>query len=263
MRFFRPICAYSPAEQCGFLALTLAAPFLFSLPKLAIVPLSAFVIACFIAPFFSASRFFLPVISRGRSGRPWISITFDDGPNPDSTPDLLDFLRNRGIVACFFVNGEPARRFPDLVRQIANDGHLIGNHSTTHDNLLMFRGAGRVRKEIGETQKILAELGIQTKYFRPPIGIVTPRYAAAALAFGLDVVTFRRRPRDLGNRRIDGLARRILADIRGDDILLLHDAPPKKACVATWLAELDWLFAGLEARGFGVVALDRLLGETD
>jgi len=230
-------------------------------PRLACWPLILFVAACLLSPFFSGSSFFLPVISRGGSGWPWVSLTFDDGPDALSTPPLLDFLRRHGLTATFFVNGDKARRLPDMVRQMARDGHLIGNHSMKHDNFLMFRGGKRVMTEIADTQNILAELGIETKIFRPPVGIVTPRYAEAMAAFGLVLVTFRRRPRDLGNRRIKALAAGILADIRGDDILLLHDAPPRQATIAAWLIELEALIAGIGARGLRVVPLDDLLGE--
>jgi len=228
---------------------------------LAILPLALFVAACLLSPFFAGSSFFLPVISRGKSGRPWVSLTFDDGPHAVSTPLLLNFLRRHGLAATFFVNGDKARHLPHLVRQMAEDGHTIGNHSTKHDNFLMFRGSKKVMAEIGDTQNILAELGIATKIFRPPIGIITPRYTMAMADFGLTMVTFRRRPRDLGNRRIKGLAAAILADIRGDDILLLHDAPPRQATIAAWLAELEALVTGIHERDLAIVPLDGLLGE--
>jgi len=252
---------YSLAEKCGFSAIALAAPLFFVAPALAIVPLAAFIIACLLSPFFAASSFFLPVVSRGNSGQPWVSLTFDDGPDPISTPLLLNFLRDRGLVATFFVNGDKARRFPDIIRQIVHDGHTIGNHSTSHDNLLMFRGVGRVLVDIRDTQDILTQLGIKTKIFRPPVGIVTPGYAPAMAALGLTMVTFRRRPRDLGNRRINGLATWILTDIRGDDILLLHDATPARASLAAWLDELETLVAGIGKRGLQIVSLDSLLGD--
>lgn len=254
---------YSPAEKCGFGAIGLAAFLFLFWPALALWPLAAFVAACLLSPFFASSSFFLPVTSRGKSGQPWVSLTFDDGPNPVSTPLLLEFLRGHGLAATFFVNGDKARRLPDLVRQMARDGHTIGNHSTNHDNFLMFRGADRVMAEIVDTQNILAELGINTKIFRPPVGIVTPRYAAAmatlGTSLGLTMVTFRHRPRDLGNRRIKGLAAAILADIRGDDILLLHDTPPRQGTITDWLAELDALVAGIAERGLRIVPLDSLL----
>ena len=252
---------YSPAEKCGFCAIVLALPWFFSWPALALPPLAIFLLACLLAPFFADSSFFLPVSSRGKSGQPWVSLTFDDGPHASSTPLLLDFLRRHGLTATFFVNGDKAQSLPDLVRQMLRDGHTIGNHSTSHDNFLMFRGSRRVMAEIGNTQNILAQLGIITRIFRPPVGIVTPRYAVAMAAFGLTMVTFRRRPRDLGNRRIKGLAAGILTDIRGDDILLLHDAPPRQAAIAAWLAELEALVAGISARGLSIVPLENLLGE--
>jgi peptidoglycan/xylan/chitin deacetylase (PgdA/CDA1 family) len=259
-----PCCCqrrYSPAEKSGFCAITLAALLFFFWPVLAWWPLAAFVAACLLSPFFAGSSFFLPVTSRGRSGQPWVSLTFDDGPNPFSTPLLLNFLRQHGLAATFFINGDRARRLPDLVRQIAGDGHTIGNHSTNHDNLLMFRGTRQVMTEIANTQNILSQLGIDTRIFRPPVGIVTPRYATAMTILGLKLVTFRRRPRDLGNRRIKRLAAEILTDIRGDDILLLHDTPPRQVSIAAWMAELEALVAGIGERGLRIVPLDNLLGE--
>jgi len=252
---------YSLAEKCGLGAIALAALLFFFSPTLACWPLAAFVTACLVSPFFAGSSFFLPVASRGNSGQPWVSLTFDDGPNAVSTPLLLDFLSRHGLTATFFVNGDKAQSFPDLVIEMLRDGHTIGNHSTSHDNLLMFRGSKRVAAEIADTQNILKQLGINTKIFRPPVGIVTPRYATAMDALGLTMVTFRRRPRDLGNRRTKGLAAGILADIRGDDILLLHDAPPRQAANASWLAELEALVTGITERGLVIMPLDSLLGK--
>jgi len=252
---------YSPAEKFGFLALALAALLWLFAPVLAILPLAAFLIACLLSPFFPASCFFLPVTSKGNSGQPWVCLSFDDGPNEFSTPLLLKFLRERGLAATFFVNGDKARRFPELIGQMAADGHTIGNHSKSHDNFLMFRGLRRIVAEIDETNHILAQLGLETAIFRPPVGIVTPRYAAAIAALGMTMVTFRRRPRDLGNRRLHGLAAGILSDIRGDDIILLHDALPRRGALADWLAELDALVSGIGERGLQIVSLDNLLGK--
>ena len=245
----------SQAEFCGIAALCLAVSLAFFSPCLAILPLACFLLACCLAPFFSGWGFFYPVISHGERAGTTIWLTFDDGPDPRSTPLLLAKLAEHGLPATFFVNGGRVRRHPALIRDMLRRGHAIGNHSHSHEPCIMFRGPARLEREIRLTQRALARAGAAPTLFRPPVGINVPAWAEALHQNGLLAVNFSLRPRDLGNRRVRGLARRILRKLRPGDIVLLHDAWPKNDSGEQWLAELEALFAGIKERGFEVAPL--------
>jgi peptidoglycan-N-acetylglucosamine deacetylase len=255
------ILPLAPAHLAALGAFQLAALCAAFDPGLAALPLVLFLAACFAAPFFPRSRFYLPVTWRGaRSGRA-VALTFDDGPDPATTPALLDLLAKLDVRAAFFVTGTRAGAHPDLVRMIIRRGHEIGNHSFHHSPLLMFRSARVIRQEISRTQHVLTMLGITPLAFRPPVGITGPRLWRPLLEAGLFCVNFSRRARDAGNRRVTGLAKKIARRARPGDIVLLHDVSPRRGFdVAAWLGEVEELVRSLTHRGFGIVPLSALIG---
>jgi peptidoglycan/xylan/chitin deacetylase (PgdA/CDA1 family) len=222
--------------------------------------LGGWLLVCAVAPFLPRLGFYLPVVSHGGTGRPAVALTFDDGPDPLSTPALLALLSRRGIRAAFFVTGRNAAAYPDLVRDMLAGGHSIGNHSFSHDAAIMFRSQARLRGEIAQTQAVLAGLNIVPLVYRPPVGITHPRLIGALKAEGLIAVTFSCRAFDCGNRRIQRLADTILRTVRGDDIIMLHDTPPPGGIsVDQWIDEVRRILDGLDRKGLTVVPLADLL----
>ena len=126
------ICPLSPAAIVGFAAFHVYAALLLIDSRLAPLPLLAFLLACAIAPFMPGLGFYLPIVSSGKRGERGVALTFDDGPDPEITPRLLDLLDSHGVCATFFVTGERAARHPDIIREILSRGHSIGNHSFSH-----------------------------------------------------------------------------------------------------------------------------------
>jgi peptidoglycan/xylan/chitin deacetylase (PgdA/CDA1 family) len=103
-----------------------------------------------------------------------LALTFDDGPNPAWTPQLLDILTGHGVRATFFLVGRFAQAEPDLVRRIVAAGHLIGNHSWSHPNLAI-TSARRVKEELTSTHDALQQIaGVPVRWFRPPFGARRP-----------------------------------------------------------------------------------------
>lgn len=251
----------SPAHWMGFAALAVSGGLFFIREGLAAVPLGLFLLICLVAPFLTRAGLFLPVISRGgRSGKA-VALTFDDGPDPDVTPPLLDLLDRYRLPATFFVAGLKVERHPALIREILSRGHAVGNHSYHHDPLLMLRSRARLCNEISRAQEVLAPFGIRPRAFRPPVGITNPRLAEVLRALDMDCVTFSCRACDFGNRRIRGLAGTILKRIHPGAIILLHDIPPPGGGrVADWLDAVEGIILGLKARGYGVVPLPQLIG---
>lgn len=228
----------------------------------AAVPLLLFVVACNVAVFFPAWSFFLPIHNHGPRSRQAVALTFDDGPDPEATPRLLDLLARRKVKAAFFVVGRNAEENPGLIARMRAEGHEVGNHSQSHDPILMLRSMERLEAEVTACQQVLARAGIRALAFRPPVGITNPRLPGVLEKLGLDCVCFSCRPVDFGNRRIEGLARRVLERVRAGDIVLLHDVrpPPETGGVESWLGEVEAVLDGLEQRRLPVVPVGELLG---
>lgn len=250
----------SRGGRIGFFAGLAAAALAWVDPRLAAVPLGGFAALCATAPFIPSSSFFLPVISRGASDRKAVALTFDDGPDPLTTPELLRLLKKYQASATFFVTGDRVCRHPELVREIAAQGHSLGNHSFRHDMLGAFRSARTMTHDIHATQRALKALGIAALAYRPPMGITSPRLRGVMQQEGLFVVNFSCRAWDGGNRRIKNLSRRILSRVRAADILLLHENLPQPSLLPAWSLEMDRTIGGVLEKGLEILPLAELIG---
>jgi len=256
----RIICPLSPAHIAGFAAFHLYVVLLFVDIRAAPLPLLAFLLACFIAPFLPRIGFFLPIVGRGKPGEKGVALTFDDGPDPEVTPLLLDLLDRHSVSATFFVTGEAAARHPSILRDILSRGHAVGNHSYHHFPFLTLKGIRTLRREIESTQSLLAGFGIVPLAFRPPVGITNPLLWRVLLEQGMYCVNYSCRAVDIGNRRIGRLSETVLKAVSQGDIIALHDVAPRHAGTERLMAEFDALLRGLTEKGLEVVPLGRLIG---
>ncbi len=258
-RIPRPL---SPAERLGIIAFTLALALGAIDLRLATVPLTLFVIVCAIAPFLPGTGFFFPVVAKGNTGRRQVALTFDDGPDPHTTPLLLDLLARYCLTATFFVTGSRAERYPHLIHMILDHGHTVGNHTFSHDCFRIFWQPWRLAREIDTTQEILSQAGAIPLAFRPPVGIVTPAMGPILADRNLFLVNFSCRARDWGNRRVKGMARRVLKKVAPDDIILMHDIScGSNERINFWLEEVSFVLEGLEQKRLAVVPLGQLIGK--
>ena len=249
------------AEWTGLVSFLAAILLSFVDLRFSVVPLTGFVLLCLVAPFLPFLGYYLPVISRGKSGEQAVAITFDDGPDPLCTPDLLRLLAKHGVHATFFVTGEKASEYPELIKDILRLGHSIGNHTYSHDNLMLLKGSHHLLSEIEKTQKILLKLGVISYVFRPPAGATSPRLHPVLLHLNLYAVNFSCRAFDGGNRRIRNLSKKILKRVRPDDIILLHDTRPRNdELFYCWLHEIDQILTGIGKKNLKVFQLATLIG---
>lgn len=162
------------------------------------------------------------VTSTGRSGNS-VAFTFDDGPNPNDTPRLLSFLKQQQVTAVFCLWGDHVKQYPDLVRQIAADGHLLCNHSMHHDDM-GFWSPDQIRADLEETSAAIraAVPNADIRYFRAPNGSwgQTPQVAAE---LGLQPLGWRLAIEDWAPPGADELARRLRDGITPGAVVLLHD----------------------------------------
>jgi peptidoglycan/xylan/chitin deacetylase (PgdA/CDA1 family) len=251
----------SVGERIGFWSFLMAILLAFVDIRLSLMVLAGFVLMCFAAPFFPGSNFYLPVVSRGSSGRKAVALTFDDGPDPQTTPELLRLLKKHRVAGTFFVNGRKAGLYPHLIEEILNHGHCVANHSFNHDVFMAFRSRHTVMRDIAAVQDVLRRHGIAPLAFRPPAGITSPRLREALQTMGMYAVNFSCRARDGGNRWLRHLSQKILRHLRPDDIVLLHDIPPRSAALLSlWVEEIDRVLEGIRTKGLFVLPLAELIG---
>jgi peptidoglycan/xylan/chitin deacetylase (PgdA/CDA1 family) len=181
-----------------------------------------------------------------------VALTFDDGPNPIDTPKLLDLLREKGVKATFFVVGQRADQYPELVRRAWAEGHLIANHTWSHRPLFCFLTPWRLRAEIERgTESIRRSCGFRPRLFRSPVGLRHPLLGPYLKEAGLDYVSWTLRTCDTLGRNSNNLARRILSNVSNGDIILLHDHLPAGA--DAMLEALPGVIDELRLRGFEFV----------
>lgn len=251
-----------PAYITGIILLAAGCAVFFLHPYLSVVLFLLYIVLCVGTCFLPGTNFLGPVISRGRTGKNEVALTFDDGPSNDTTPKILDLLDRYQAKATFFVSGINALKYPDLIREIIRRGHSIGNHSMNHDPFIMMKGYRKLYREVLEAKQVLQKLGIDARAFRPPVGIINPQLSSILAQLGLVCVIFSCRARDAGNLRIKHLATKILKRVQGDDIILLHDKPPRlpEDQAVLW-REIELILTGIGDKGLRIVPLSELIGE--
>ena len=152
-----------------------------------------------------------------------VALTFDDGPNPEATPRILDTLAATGVRATFFVLGSHAERWPELVRRVVRDGHQVGNHGYFHRKL-QFRGPRYVGRDIRLGMRAIRRAGGATpRYFRAPHGFRSPWTTVIARSYGQRTVGWSLGVWDSDRPGVDEIVRRTIEGVRPGSIVLLHD----------------------------------------
>lgn len=149
-----------------------------------------------------------------------VALTFDDGPHPCYTEELLDGLKERGIHVTFFVTGEHAEIHPDVIKRMQEEGHLIGNHTYSHMQLR--RGNREIfKEELIKTNEILEEItGQEVVYVRPPYGSWDKSFEKELNMFP---VLWTVDPLDWCSSNADRITQKIVSNVKENDIILMHD----------------------------------------
>jgi peptidoglycan/xylan/chitin deacetylase (PgdA/CDA1 family) len=203
----------------------------------------------------------LPLVGvwRGPVGRRQVSLTFDDGPDPDATPKLLRLLGARRARATFFLIGERAVRHPDLVREILAEGHEIGNHTWHHRNAWLL-GPRATQTEILGGADVLARItGTPPRLFRPPWGIVNVPALRIARGAGFTTVLWSVQPEGAWASPPDAQLRYCARVLHDGAIVDLHDAPGLPGAPDRLLRLMPDLLALLADRGYAAVPVGALL----
>lgn len=181
---------------------------------------------------------------------PKIALTFDDGPSTAWTPALLDGLKERGVKATFFLIGENADKNPEIVKRMAEEGHLIGNHTYHHVELTKV-SENEARLELADTSAVIVRItGKEPEYMRPPFGAwqrkLEQEIQMLPVLWTID-------PLDWTTENQDEIVNKVVTEAEENDIILLHDC--YKSSIEAGLRIVDIL----QEEGFVFVTVDELL----
>jgi len=185
------------------------------------VPVIIFLIFIFFGVKNICSQFFLTskCTSEDKSK---IHFTFDDGPNAETTPKILEVLRKYNRKATFFCIGNKIEKHPEIVKQIIKEEHEIGNHSYSHSNFFDFYKTSKVKAEIEKTNQLIKKItGKECTIFRPPFGLTNPNIAKAVKKLNLEVIGWNIRSLDTIKDKKNVLKR--ISKAKNGDIILFHD----------------------------------------
>ena len=198
-------------------------------------------------------------VARGPGTPRRIALSFDDGPDPEWTPRVLDVLARHGVRGSFFLVGQRAARAPAVVRAIADAGHDVENHSWSHTSLWLC-GPRRTTREVGRSHALLADLtGRAPRHFRPPWGMVNAALFPVLARQGERCVFWSIQPE--GRRPVPAWeqAERVVRRAHAGAIVDLHDAEGTPRAAARLLYALGPMIARLREAGYGFATVGELL----
>jgi peptidoglycan/xylan/chitin deacetylase (PgdA/CDA1 family) len=192
-----------------------------------------------------------------------IALTYDDGPNDPHTLRLMEVLAKHGARATFFLIGRYVQRRTDIVRELVQAGHVVGNHTFTHP-LLIFKTEAEIRKELSECHAALTDaMGEHSNLFRPPFGGRRPAVLRIARELGLDPVMWNVTGYDWNAPSARVIEQKVTKQTRGGDVVLLHDgghtqmgADRSQTVVAT-----DHLLTRYKAEGYEFVTVPEMMAK--
>lgn len=214
------------------------------------------------------SSIIYPTLYRGDFSKRMVALTFDDGPDPGFTPQVLDILKSLNARATFFCVGRLVESNPEIVKRIHEEGHLLANHGFEHTWHAFIWTPGRMLASIARTGEALRKItGYSPSFYRPPVGIKTPAQAIAGWRSGQAFVGWTGWAVDGGRRALTlEKTQRLIDKTRNGDVFLLHDGKldlkgnvMQNDAHGRAIAEcLPVLIKGMQAKGFELVTLDRM-----
>jgi peptidoglycan/xylan/chitin deacetylase (PgdA/CDA1 family) len=213
----------------------------------------------------SSSVLYPTALHGPRDGRQ-VALSFDDGPDPEVTPAVLDALARHGARATFFAIGQSLTAWPALARRVLAEGHELGNHSWRHSRWQPFSSPRAQIAEIERGQHAIAAISGNgaTRLYRAPFGVKSPPFVVAAHRKRLAMVGWSLHSRDTGSADSARIAERVLRRIRPGDIVLMHDGHDlpgqhRSACADA----VQRVLQGLQERKLECVTVSELLRASD
>ena len=201
-------------------------------------------------------QFFGKIWYRSKVPTNTIALTFDDGPDPQLTGDILSILKKHAIKVTFFVIGNKAAKNPHLVKQCYDEGHTIACHDLTHSLLSNFRTTKPLIQDIHKTQGIIKNIiGKKPLLYRPPVGLTNPHTHKALQYLHMYCIGWSKSVKDRGNRRLSKIEQ-IYRLASPGKVILLHDALPWISYKQQILDQIDRLCLQVKKRQIEPVTVD-------
>lgn len=207
------------------------------------------------------NSFYGPVLTHGSGAKKQIALTFDDGPYPPYTQKLLQVLAAKNVHATFFMVGENAARYPEIVRLVQSQGHQIALHAGYHQDLLKL-SAPQLKENIAYGKRTLEQLtGQPVRYMRPPHGFKDWQIMHAMQSAGLQAVNWSVIPRDWTNPGTEQIVSRVCNNSEPGAIVLLHDgdSPKQTAPREQTVAATAQIIDRLQTEGYEFVTIEELV----
>jgi len=218
--------------------------------------LGAYILVMFYGSFNVGSGFYLKAICRATTVKNQIAISFDDGPDKEITPKILDILKASGTKATFFVIGKKAAAETELIQRILNEGHLIGNHSFAHNNWYGFWSTKKITGDLKMTHTLMENhFNKKLRYFRPPFGVTNPLIKKAVMNMQYTTIGWSLRSLDTMIKSENRLLKRLKRKLKPGRIILLHDNVPQTLNILQ-----DFISYAIESH-YHFLPLDELTGE--
>lgn len=204
------------------------------------------------------------IIKKGDENEKIIALTFDDGPDKDYTPQVLDILKKYDAKATFFVVGENVGWNKDILKRQFEEGHEIGNHTFTHINVAK-KSYAEIDKEITETQEIVKEvIGIEPKLFRPPYRAISRNMCSIVKEKNMNIILWSNLdPRDWSNPGVGYIAQTILNKVQNGNIVVLHDYNNARVSKTQTIQALEIVIPKLKEQGYKFVTVSELIEHMD
>ncbi len=204
-------------------------------------------------------------VYRVKTDQKRIALTFDDGPSPFWTPLILDELKKANVKATFFMIGHHVKKYPDVARRVAQEGHGIANHGYAHSVVLYYTPA-EIEEEIKYTELVIQEItGQITKYFRPPKAWLQEDIKQKIKSMGYKVVLWSLNSKDWVRFNHKYIVKYLVHHIRNGDILLFHDSgdvfKTEGGNRRQTVLAIPLLVKLLQEKGYQFVSLEDLLNE--
>lgn len=205
----------------------------------------------------------IDIIRRGPQDLPLLALTFDDGPDPKYTPDILDILKEYEVPATFFVVGAHVEKYPLIAKRIVEEGHEIGNHTYSHKSLIPL-SQRRIIQEIDQAHSIIEEItGSKPVLFRPPRGVYSDFAREYLREEGYTIVLWDVTSKDWSEISAREIANNVLNHVSNGSILLFHDSgnivTPQGGNRINTVKALSIIIEELQDRGYKFVGLQELI----
>lgn len=190
-----------------------------------------------------------------------LALTFDDGPNDPHTFHLMEVLAKHQVKATFFLIGRYVKQRPDIPRELIRAGHVVGNHTFSHPNLI-FTSAQHTRMQLQDCRLVLSDaIGEHSALFRLPFGGRRPNTLRVARDLGLEPVMWNVTGWDWRGKPSEYVERRVREQIRGGDVILLHDGSHQEfgADRSQTVIATDRLIAHYKSAGYGFVTIPEMM----